>query len=52
MSEIVGHTMVPLDKIDIYVEGNMENISSFHLYQHLSNPYQGVERLYQCRLFA
>jgi hypothetical protein len=27
MSEIVGHTMVPLDKHDIYVEGNMENIS-------------------------
>jgi hypothetical protein len=27
MSEIVGHPVVPLDKNDIYVEGNMENIS-------------------------
>lgn len=27
MREIVGHTMVPLDKHGIYVEGNMENTS-------------------------
>jgi hypothetical protein len=27
MSEIVGHAVVPLDKHDIYVEGNVANIS-------------------------
>jgi hypothetical protein len=27
MSDIVGHIVVPLDKHDIYVEGNMKNIS-------------------------
>jgi hypothetical protein len=49
LSEIFGHTVVPLDMHDIYVEGNMVSISPTimidisHIPDNIENVYVGVD---------